>query len=105
MFSHAVRNQVRLRIQKDGSFQLVGPVIIMCQTAQTGLNPSNDDGGILIYRADQVAVNNRCVIRSFAHHAARCIGILLSAFLGNRIMVYHGIHVSGRYQKTKTWFS
>ena len=100
MLSHSIGNQVCLGIQKDGTFQLVGPVVIMCQTAQASFNASDDDGGILIYRADQVAVNNRCVIRSFAHHAARCIGILLSAFLGNRIMVYHGIHVSGRYQKS-----
>ena len=72
----------------------------MCQTAQAGFNASDDDGGILVHRTDQIAVDNRCVIRTFAHHAARCIGILLSALLGNRIMVYHGIHVSGRYQKS-----
>ena len=102
VFSHPIRDQICPRIQQNGAFQAVRPVIIVGESAKTRLDPANDDRGMLVGAADQVAVDDRSIVRAFSHHTARCVSIFLSSFPGNRIMVDHGIHVSGRHQKSKT---
>ena len=51
---------------------------------------------------DQITIHDRSIIRPFSHHTARGIGIHRSALLGNGIMIYHGIHISGRYNESKS---
>lgn len=59
---------------------------------------------MLICLPDQIAVYNTGTIRPQAHFSSRRIGICTSVFLGNRIMIHHGIHVSGCNKKTQARF-
>ena len=58
---------------------------------------------LFVRLADQISVDDAGVIRTFPHDAARRIGVMASALLGNAVMVDHGIHISGRYKKCKSW--
>ena len=66
VFSHPIRDQIRPRIQQNGAFQTVRPVIIVGESAKTRLDPANDDRGMLVGAADQVAVDDRRIIRAFS---------------------------------------
>ena len=77
----------------------------MCQTAQTAFNPTYDDRCVLVSPADQVAIYDGCIIRTFSHDTARRKGIGLSSLFGYRIMVDHRIHIATGNQKAKTRFS
>ena len=103
VFSHSIRNQICTGIKQDRTFHLVGPVIIMCQTAQTGFNSTYNDRGLLVCMPDQITVHHGRIIRSLSHYASRGIGIGCTAFFGYRIMIHHRIHISGRNQKAKSW--
>ncbi len=48
MLPHAIGQQVRLGIQQYGPLQPVGPIIIMGQPAQAGLDPPDYNGGIFV---------------------------------------------------------
>ena len=99
MLSHTIGDQIRSGIQKDGAFHLVRPVIIVSQSPKTRFNSADDDRGVTIRAPDQIAVYHRRIIRPFSHNASRRVGIHTAPFLGDRIMVDHGIHITGRYQK------
>ena len=77
----------------------------MSHTAQTGLDSAQNDRCLLISLTDQIAVDHAGVIRAFSHLTAWCVGISLSASLGNGIMIDHGIHISGRDEESKTRLS
>ena len=92
--AHAVQQQIRLGIQQNGAFQLVGPVIVMGQTAQTGFDAADDNGNVVIDPANQIAINHRGIVRPFAHDAAGGEGVGLAALLGDGVVVDHGIHIA-----------
>ena len=102
--AHSVGNQICLGIQQNGAFHFSGPVIIMCQTPQAGFDTAEDDR---LFRpgADQVGIDDRRIIRTFSHLAARCVGILCAALFRNRIMVYHRVHISGAHKPSETRFA
>ena len=99
VFSHSVRNQICTGIKQDRTFHLVGPVIIMCQTAQTGFNSTDNDRGLLVCMPDQITVHHGRIIRSLSHYASRGIGIGCTAFFGYRIMIHHRIHIPAETKK------
>lgn len=43
---HAVSEDIRLGIKKDGAAHLVLPVIVVGKAAQAGLQPADDDGDV-----------------------------------------------------------
>ena len=47
-FPHTVGNKIRLGIHQDGMLHLSGPVIVVGQAAQAGLDPADDNGSLLI---------------------------------------------------------
>ena len=51
--------------------------------------------------ADQIAVDDRGVIRTFSGRSARRVGIHGSWLLGNGIVIDHGIHIASANQKSK----
>ena len=105
MFSHAVRDQIRPGIQQYASFHLIGPVIVMPQSPKARLNTAQDDRRLFIRSADQIAVDDHCPVRPVSHLSTRRIGVFLSVFFGYGIMIYHRIHISGRYEESKTRFA
>ena len=102
VLSHAVGNEIRTGIQKDGALHPVGPVIIVAETPQTGLNAADDDGHMLIAPPDHIAVYRHRPVRPLSHHTARCVGIGLPVPLGHGIVIDHGIHVAGGNQEAET---
>ena len=77
----------------------------MCQSSETCLDPSEDDRCLLIYLTDQVAVYNRCVIRTLSHHASRRISIRSAVLFRHGIMIHHRIHISRRNKESQSRFS
>ena len=93
--------QVGLRIQQNGALELVRPVVVVRQTAQAGLDAADQDGNFRMCPADEVAVDHRGVVRSFAGHAAGGVGVGLTAVLAHGVMVDHGGHISARDEKAE----
>ena len=77
----------------------------MGQTAQTAFNAADNDRGMLIGSADQIAADNYCVIGPFSDDSAGRIGIGLSSLLCDGVVVDHGIHVSRRDEKSQSRFT
>ena len=98
---HSVGDQIRLGIQKQGTLYPVGPIVIMGQTAQAGLDPSRNDRDVRINRPDQIAVNHAGIIRPLSHYASGRIGVLFPPPFGYGIVVHHGIHISCAHQKSQ----
>ena len=92
--AHAVQQQIRLGIQQNGAFQLVGPVIVMGQTAQTGFDAADDNGNIMIDPANQIAIDHRGIVGPLAHDAAGGKGVVFAALLGDGVVIDHGIHIA-----------
>ena len=61
--------------------EAVGPVIVMSQTPQARLDPADNNRHLLVHAADQIAVNDCCIIRPLSGNAARRIGITAPALL------------------------
>ena len=101
-FAHAVEQQVRLGVQEDGALHALGPVVVVTQAAQAGLNAADDDGRVLVGLADQIAVDHRGVVGPLAHLAAGGVGIGLPAVLGDGIVVDHGVHIAAGNQEAQT---
>ena len=75
----------------------------MSHSPKTCLNSTYDNRCLLVGVPDQVAVYHRGIIGSLAHNSTGSKGILFSSLFRYRIMVDHGIHVAGRYEKAKPW--
>ena len=99
--THAVHQQVRLGIQEDGTLHGIGPVVVVGQAAQAGLNAANENGHILVGLPDEIAVDDGGVVRALAHDAAGSEGVRLPAVPGDGIVVDHGVHVAAADQKAQ----
>ena len=77
----------------------------MCHTPKRRFDSSRNDRHMLIFLTDQVTVDDHCPIRSFSHLSARRVGIHFSMLLCHRIMIHHGIHITGADKKSKPWLS
>ena len=63
-FAHAIDQQIRLTVYKNGSAHSIRPVIIMCQTAQAGLNATNDYWTIWIEFTQTITIDDCCSFRT-----------------------------------------
>ncbi len=70
MFAHAIANHVGAAVEQDGALELVGPVVVVRQAPQGRLHAAQDDGRVLVGAADQVAVDDGCVVGAQAHLSA-----------------------------------
>ena len=86
---HAVHQQIGLAVEQNRPFERIGPIIVMRQPSQAGLDPADQHRLAGKAPADQVAVNNGRIVGAPAHHAARGKGVGRPAPLGDGIMVYH----------------
>ena len=76
----------------------------MGQPPQRGFNAANENGGLFITAADQIAVYHRGIIRPLSRHTAGGEGVITTAALCHGIVVHHGIHIAAHDQKTQTGF-
>ena len=73
--AHAVRHHVGARVQQHRSLQRIGPVVVVRQPPQAGLDAAQDDGRVLERAADQVAVHHARMVGPQPHFPARRVGI------------------------------
>ena len=73
----------------------------MGQTAQARLDAADDDGSVLERLADEVAVDRDGSVGAVTFLAAGSIGVGVAAVLGHRIVVDHGVHVTGTDEKAQ----
>lgn len=73
----------------------------MGQAAQACLDAADNDGSVLKRLADEVAVDRDGTIGAVTFLAAGRVGIGVAAVLGHRIVVDHGVHVTGADQKAQ----
>ena len=98
-FAHSVADHISATVEQNRSFQLVGPVVVVCQATQRSLHTTHDKRGVFIGSSNQIAINHRRVIGAQAHLPTRGIKIAIAVFFCNRIVAHHRIHVSRTYQK------
>ena len=100
--THSVGDQVCACLQKDRAAHAVRPVVIVGHAPQACLESAQDKRRLFKGPADQVAVDHHGVVGALSHLAARAEGIAASMLFVDRVVVDHGIHISGGYQKAKT---
>ncbi len=83
------------------ALELVLPVVVVGQAAQTCLDAADDDGGVLERLADEVTVDRDGSVGTVTLLAAGGIGVGVAAVLGHRIVVDHGVHIAGADQKAQ----
>ena len=77
----------------------------MRHSAQTGFYAADNDGNRAVNAADQVTVHHRGMIRTLSGLSPRRISIVRPVFSGYKIMIHHGIHISGGNKKAQPWAS
>ena len=102
--AHAVKQQVRLGVQQQRALHAVGPVVVVGQTAEAGLNAAHHNGLVGIGPADVVAVDGGGVVRPLSDDAAGSKGVRFPALFGHGVVVDHRVHVAAHHQKGQTGF-
>ena len=83
---------------------MVGPVVVMSHAPQTRLDAADDDGNLPEMFPNHIAVHDGGIVRPFSHDAAGGEGVGFPPSLGHRIVIYHGIHIAGRDEKSQPRF-
>ena len=73
----------------------------MPQAAETCLNAADEDGRMPVALADEVAVDDRRVIRALPADTAGGKGVGLPMVMGNSIVIDHGVHIAAGNEKAK----
>lgn len=101
MLAHAVDEDVGARVEQHRALELILPVVVVGQAAQACLDAADDDGGVLKRLADEVAVDRDGSVGTAPLLATGGIGVGVAAVLGHRIVVDHGVHVTGTDEKAQ----
>ena len=91
----AVDQQIGLGIQQDRAAHLVGPVIVMRDAPQRGLDAADDNRYVAISLARPLRVHDHRAVRAPARGAAGGVGIVRADAPVGGVAVDHGIHVAG----------
>ena len=102
VLAHAVDEDVGARVEQYRALELVLPVVVVGQATQACLDAADNDGGVLERLADEVAVDRDGAIGTVPLLATGGIGVGVAAVLGHRIVVDHGVHVTGTDEKAQT---
>jgi len=77
----------------------------MSKAAEARFNAADNDRNISVDITDTFTVNINGTIGSLPALAAGRVGVFASRFLCTRVMIHHGIHVSGIHKKAKPGFA
>ena len=77
----------------------------MSHSAQTRLNPTNNDRRLFINLTNQITVDDRRIVRTFSHNAARRKCICLTSLFRHRVVIHHRIHIPTGYKESKARFT
>ena len=98
---HSVGDEIRAAVQEEGTFQAVRPVIVVGQSPEACFDAAQDNGDMGEVPAYQAAVDHGSPIRAPPGFSSRRIGVGVPALFGHGVMVDHGIHIPGGYQKSQ----
>ena len=101
IFSHAVGNEISLRVKKYTSADLIVPVIVMCKTPERCLKTADNDRNIAVKLSYFIAIYNNSPVRSESHNFSRGICVLTSAFFCGCVMSDHGVNIARRNHKAE----
>ena len=102
VLAHTVGQKVGTTVEEHGTAYAVGPVVIVCETAQARLDTADDDRSMLIAFPYQITVDRHRAVRTLSHDAARCIGVGLSMMLRDGVVIHHGIHVAAGHEEAES---
>ena len=92
-FGITINQKICLGIGQNRTSDLVGPVIVMSDTAKTGLDGSDHYRNTRIGLLYPLRINQQGTVGSFSRDAPRRIGIIRPDFPLRRIAVDHRIHI------------
>ena len=99
LFTHAVQQQVGLRVDEDGGAHRVVPVVVVGKAPQRGLQPADDDGGVRIQLPQLAGVDDGGAVRAAARLAAGGVGVVAALALGSGVVGDHRVNVAAGDQK------
>ncbi len=93
-FAHPINDQVSLAVQKDRFPDRVGPIVVMCQTTQGGLDPASNDWHAGKRLPGPVAVGQRGPVGPESNPPPGGIGVVVAHLLVGGVMIDHRVHVA-----------
>ncbi len=102
----AVKQQVRFGIREDRTAHLLGPIVVMRNTAQRRPSmPPSTIGTSLKSLAATLGINDGAAVRPFAALAAGRVGIVMAQSSVRRVAVHHRIHVAAGDAEEHPWLA
>jgi hypothetical protein len=92
----AEHQQVALGVHQHRTAHLLGPVVVVRNAAQRGLDAADHDGHVLVGLARALRVDDHAAVRPGARDAVRRIGVVASDAAIRGVAVHHRIHVAAR---------
>ena len=90
----AVKQQVGLGVEQDGPAHLVGPIVVMGDAAQRGLDAAQNDGRVRKGLAAALGIDDDGAVRPLAAFSARRVGVIVPQPPVRRIAVDHRVHIA-----------
>ena len=90
----AVEQQIGLGIEQDRAAHLVGPVIVMRDAAQAGLDAADHNWACRIRLAAALGIDDDSAIRPRATAAAGGVAVIMAKTAIRSVAVHHRIHVA-----------
>ena len=94
VLAHAVHQAVRARGGQDGGHDLIAPVVVMGEAAQTGLDAADVDGHIGEGAAGEHGIDGHGAVGALAAHPARGVGVVVAALFGGGVVGDHRVDVA-----------
>ena len=104
-FGVAVNQKVGTTIEQHRTAHLFRPVIVLGNAAQRRLDAANDDRRVLEGFATTLTVDDDGAVGAFSRRTARRVAVIVPNPPVRRVVVDHGIHVSGGNAEKQIWFS
>jgi hypothetical protein len=101
---HAVDEEIRSAIHQKGTPHLSGPVVVVGKTAQTCLNPSDNEGNIFPELPHPIAVYQGSPIRPESPLASGGVAVGTPGLSRCSAVIQQGIQISRSHQHPKPGF-
>ena len=102
-FSHAVNQEIRLGVQKDGVADSVGPVVVVGEPSKAGLYATDNDRYPLVCLPDFCRVGDEGPVGTFPGHASVGIGIGGAGLVVGSVVGHHGVHGPSSNEEGQPW--
>ena len=91
---HAIDQQVRPRVKKDGAADRIIPVVVVGEPPQAGLQSADDHRRVRERFPGPVGVDDGGPVGAQAHFVPGAVGVGGAAFFGGSVVGHHGVDVA-----------